>query len=335
MTSLPYGRVHRAPVLAVLLATLALVAPGCGSDSKGGGTPAGPATAKTADFPKGEGKTLAQIQKGVGSQGLILAPTVSQFKPGKNRFGFALFDTARKQITDLQVVLYVAPAPRGKAQPAVPAKWESLAVKPQFQSRSTASDPDAAKSVYVAQIDLPMAGTYEVLAVARLNGKLVPAASAGGPIKATTSSKVPDVGDRPPAIDTPTKADAGGDIRKIDTRLPPTTMHDKSFKDVLGKKPAILLFATPALCQSRVCGPVADVAEQVKSERSKDAEFIQQEIFVDNDLQKGYRPQVRAFNLPSEPWLFAVDRHGRIAARMEGAFSVAELERAVDAATKK
>lgn len=314
---------------------LVLVGAGCGDDSSGQKAQAPPPPARPADFPKAQGKTLAQLQKGVGGRGLILAPTQSVYKPGSNRLGFALFDTARKQISDLSAVVYVAPVGGGKARKAVPAKWERLAVKPQFQSRSVASDPDAAKSLYVAQVDLPKAGSYEVLAIARLDGRLVPAASVAGPIKVTTSSKVPDVGDKPPAIDTPTKADAGADIRKIDTRQPPSTQHERSFKDVLGKKPAILLFATPALCQSRVCGPVVDVAEQVKAQRGGDAEFIQQEIFKDNELSKGYRPQVRAFHLPSEPWLFAVDRRGRVVARIEGAFSEAELERAVDAAVKK
>lgn len=317
------------------MVALVLVGAGCGDDSSGQKAQAPPPPARPADFPKAQGKTLTQLQKGVGGRGLILAPTQSVYKPGSNRLGFALFDTARKQISDLSAVLYVAPVGGGPARKAVPAKWERLAVKPQFQSRSVASDPDAAKSLYVAQVDLPKAGSYEVLAIARLDGRLVPAASVAGPIKVTTSSKVPDVGDKPPAIDTPTKADAGADIRKIDTRQPPSTQHERSFKDVLGKKPAILLFATPALCQSRVCGPVVDVAEQVKAQRGGDAEFIQQEIFKDNELSKGYRPQVRAFHLPSEPWLFAVDRRGRVVARIEGAFSEAELERAVDAAVKK
>ena len=324
-------------LLAALSALLAigLVLGGCGSDSSDGKAKSPPPPARQADFPRAQGKTLAQLQKGVGGQGLILSPTQSVYKPGKNRFGFAIFDTARKQISGLSAMVYVAPVGRGKARKAVPAKRESLAVKPQFQSRSAASDPDAAKSVYVAEVDLPKAGAYEVLAIARLNGRLVPAASVAGPIKVTSSSKVPGVGEKAPAIDTPTKADAAGDIRKIDTRLPPSTQHDKSFKDVLGRRPAILLFATPALCQSRVCGPVVDVAEQVKAHRGGEAEFIQQEIYQGNELSKGFRPQVRAFDLPTEPWLFAVDRRGRVAARIEGAFSAAELERAVDAAVAK
>ncbi len=91
----------------------------------------------------------------------------------------------------------------------------------------------------------------------------------------------------------------------------------------------MLLFATPQFCQSRVCGPVVDVAEQVKQLYGDKAAFIHMEIFNDNDPGKGVRPQVRAFHLPSEPWLFAIDRRGRIEAEIEGAFGVDELTRVV------
>ncbi len=107
-------------------------------------------------------------------------------------------------------------------------------------------------------------------------------------------------------IHTLTADDVGGDLTKIDTRQPPSTMHDDDFADVVGKKPVVLLFATPALCSSRVCGPVADIAEQVKSERGDEASFILQEIYNDNEVDKGVREQVKAYNLPSEPWLFVI-----------------------------
>jgi len=41
---------------------------------------------------------------------------------------------------------------------------------------------------------------------------------------------------------------------------------DVNYADVLGKKPVVVLFASPALCVSRTCGPVADVTEQVKQQ---------------------------------------------------------------------
>ena len=145
---------------------------------------------------------------------------------------------------------------------------------------------------------------------------------------------VPGPGDKAPVIDTPTEADAGGDIASIDTRVPPSTMHEENFADVVGKKPVVLVFATPQLCQSRVCGPVVDVAEQLKAEYSDQAEFIHMEIYRDNDISKGFRPQIAAWGLPTEPWVFTIDRNGKIAARLEGAYSARELGDAIEMALR-
>jgi hypothetical protein len=140
---------------------------------------------------------------------------------------------------------------------------------------------------------------------------------------------IAEVGDKAPVIHTPT-VDEVGNVSQIDTRVPPDTMHDVDFADVVGKEPVVLLFATPALCQSRVCGPVVDVAEQVSEERPDDAAFIHMEIYNDNNASKGLRPQVRAYHLRTEPWLFVVDKDGTISTRIEGAFSVDELNAALD-----
>jgi hypothetical protein len=111
-------------------------------------------------------------------------------------------------------------------------------------------------------------------------------------------------------------------------------MHDADYADVVGEKPVVLVFATPALCQSRVCGPVVDIAEQVKADHEGEAEFIHMEIYRDNSIEKGFRPQVAAFGLPTEPWLFAIDRKGKVAARLEGAFGPGELEEALGRAAR-
>ena len=55
-----------------------------------------------------------------------------------------------------------------------------------------------------------------------------------------------------------------------------------------------------------------------------------QEIYNDNQINKGTRPQVNAFHLPSEPWLFVIGADGKISTEMEGAFSKGELEAALD-----
>jgi hypothetical protein len=114
--------------------------------------------AKPEDFPKPGGKTIAELSRKYGSGGPVLAPSVSQLEPGNNRFGFGLFDRARAQITDVPVALYAAPAGGGPARGPFLARYESLKVAPQFQSRTVASDPDAARSVYVADLRLKRPG---------------------------------------------------------------------------------------------------------------------------------------------------------------------------------
>ena len=327
------ARLRRVVAGFATLLALVIVGPGCAEDdSDTADRP--PAIATPEDFPEAGGKTIAQLRAEVGAEGPVLSPSVSQLEPGKGRFGFGLFDRARAQIADAPVAVYVARAGGDAVLGPFPARYESMKVKPQFQSRSVASDPDAAKSLYVSEIDFPKAGRYDVLGVARLDGRLVAATPSSPGLTVTRRSPVPDVGDKAPATHTPTKADVGGQVSEIDTRQPPSTMHDADFADVLGKRPVILVFATTALCRSRVCGPVVDVVEQVKAERGGDAEFVHMEIYRKNQIDQGFRPQVLRWKLPTEPWVFAVDRRGRVAARLEGAFSPEELDRAVDAAVK-
>ncbi len=315
------------------LLTLGAAGVGCGEDESGRADRP-PPIAKPQDFPKAGGKTLTELRSEVRSEGPVLSPSVSQLEPGKNRFGFGLFDRARAQIAEAPVAVYVARAGGGRAEGPFPARYESLKVKAQFQSRSVAADPDAAKSLYVSEVDFPKAGRYEVLGVARLDGRLVAATPASPPLMVTKDGPVPDVGERVPRTPTPTKADVAGDLSKIDTREPPSTMHEVDFAEAVGRRPVVLLFATTALCRSRVCGPVVDVTEQVKAEHGDDADFVHMEIYRNNEIEQGFRPQVLQWRLPTEPWLFTVDRRGRVAARLEGAFSAGELERAVEAAVR-
>jgi hypothetical protein len=288
------------------------------------------------DFPKPQGRSLAELRQTLpgAKAGPVLATAVSELQPGTNRFGFGLFDRARSQLADAKVAVYLAPVGGGKARGPFPARYESLATDAEFRSAGVEKDKDAAKSVYVADLRFSKPGRYEVLGVVRLDNRFVMATPAGGPLNVTSKSRVPEVGDRAPKVSTPTKASASGNLASIDTRVPPSTMHDEDFADVVGKKPVVLVFATPQLCQSRVCGPVVDVAEQVKSSRGDEAEFIHMEIYKDNAIEKGFRPQVAAWRLPTEPWLFAIDRNGDVAARLEGAFSAGELDAALDKATR-
>jgi hypothetical protein len=326
-----------------LLALLAALA-GCGGSSSGSGSEEVAPTPSASDFPKPDGRSMMQMYNALGGGGgPALAPTGRQFIPGNERFGFALFTTSRKQISGVPVALYVQASGSTKVLGPFPARDLSLSVAPPYQSETVAKDPSAAKTLYVSHIDLPKAGPYAVMGVAKMDGKLV--ATSPTPARALAHDPIPGVGDKAPVIDTPTKESVGGNIASIDTRQPPDDMHDVNAADAIGKKPVMLLFATPALCQSRVCGPVVDIAEEVKSQTGGDADWIHMEVYRDNTIKPGclegtrpptecLRPQFLAYHLGTEPWLFAIDRHGKIAARIEGAFSKGELEDALKAATQ-
>jgi hypothetical protein len=324
-----------APRLLVVLLTLvvpaALVA-GCGGSSGGdssNSTPAQPQPTATAeDFPTAKGRTLPDIVNNMPS-GPNLAPSVSILEKGDNRVGFALFDNAGKQLSGAGVALYIGATDGSSARGPFVARAESLKVSPQFESKQTATDPDAARGVYVADVPFRKNGKYAVLAVAKLDGRLV----ATSPIGVQVGGKKvtpPGVGDKAPVIHTLTPADVAGDVSKIDTRLPPApSLLKDDFADVVGKKPVVLTFATPQLCQSRVCGPVVDVVDEVQAKVGDKVSFIHQEVYKDNEINKGLRPQLVTYRLQTEPWTFVIDKNGVISTRFEGAFSAGELERAV------
>ncbi len=147
-------------------------------------------------------------------------------------------------------------------------------------------------------------------------------------------SPIPDVGAPAPRIATDTLASVGGNRSLLTTRVPPESMASVSLASVLGKRPVALLFSTPQLCTSRVCGPVTDIAVALQQQFGSRITFIHQEVYVDNQPSKGLRPQLKAFGLQTEPWLFTIDSHGRIAARLEGSFGVNAFTAALQAALR-
>jgi hypothetical protein len=328
------SRGRRLAATGAVLVALPLAGCGGGSDGGGGGAQKPPPVAQPQSFPSPAGKTISQIRDGLGP-GPVLAPAVSILTPGTNRFSFGLFDRARRQISQAPTALYISPVGSSKVEGPIPARDYPLDVNARFRSKTVSSDPNAAASVYVASLKLPRAGNYEVLAVAKLDDRLVAAAPISMPVIPTAKDPVPEVGSTAPKVHTETFAQDHGDVTNIDTRTPPSDMHKVDFATVAGKRPVVLVFATPALCQSRVCGPVVDMVYQVEAEHRGQVEFIHQEIYKDNDPSKGFRTPVNQFRLPTEPWVFAIDRKGKIAYRLEGAAAVPDIEAAFRAAVKR
>jgi hypothetical protein len=336
--------VRRPVLLLVALAAAAVVAAGCGGSQDGGAKPppgvskkdfakllADASTSTVADFPAVDGKSLQDMASTVKA-GPQAGFATSVLTPGTDRLAFGMIDTANNFVYGKSAV-YIAKSPSDKALGPYPAPADSLLTKPAFRSQNAAVDTSPIAQIYAASVPFPKAGTWNVLAVTKQDDGAMVGAPAQVKVIAKRKDPIPDVGQVPPRVSTDTVASAAGNLAAIDTRRPfARELHEVNFKDVLGKKPVALLFATPQLCQSRVCGPVVDIALQMKQQYGGRMAFIHEEVYRDNQVSKGLRPQLQAFHLQTEPWLFTINKDGRIAARLEGSFGVNEFRRAIQAA---
>jgi hypothetical protein len=337
-------RFRTAPPIALALVSAVLVAACGGGDSSSVEATPPPgvsqkdfsrqleeaSSATPADFPAVDGRTLQQIAD-TALAGNQVGFATSVLTPGTDRLAFGVIDKDRAFVYG-KTAVYVARSPEDPAQGPFPAPADSLVTKPAFRSQNAATETSPIAQIYAARIPFRRAGTYSILVVTKQGDQLL---GAPAEVAVQRDSSIPAVGERPPAVTTDTVASAAGDLAAVDTRRPfARDLHETSFKSVLGRKPVALLFATPQLCQSQVCGPVVDIALQMKQTYGDRMTFIHQEVYRDNEVSKGLRPSLRAFGLRTEPWLFTVDRSGRIAARLEGSFGLKEFEDAIKAALR-
>jgi hypothetical protein len=324
---MPDARVRLPRARLALLAVSALAIAGCGSSSShpsagsattathasssAGATPAATVAAiaaaenpGVAQFPAANGRTLRQLGKLVRSA-VTLGAATGTFTPGTRRFAFALNSSSGKFVY-APTAIYLAANPNAPASGPFLAPADPMTVQPQYRSKEN-SGPGGIKAIYDVDLRVPHAGTYSLLSLTRTAGGLV---GAPGEIAVAAASPIPNVGQRPPDIETDTAATVHGDIALLTTRLPPEHMASVSFNRVLGKRPIALLFSTPALCLSRVCGPVTDIAVELQHQYGNRITFIHEEVYVDNQPSKGLRPQLKAFHLQTEPWLFTMSPAG-------------------------
>ncbi len=330
-------------VFALIAAALALFVAACGgSDNDAPENPVGNVPSENGiresvqnaaepvatDFPASDGKTLQQLADTMAA-GPQLALASSVFtSPGDNRMAFGMINQDGTPVYGPTAV-YVAPTPGDPAEGPFLAPADVLLTEPRYRSKQAATTQDPFVAVYAGDVQFPKRGEYSVLAATKKSDGALTGATGNVTVSSQDASPVPAVGEKAPVVHTDTLETVKGDVSMLDTREPPSDMHDVDFADVVGKEPVALLFATPQLCASRVCGPVADIALQMKSKYGDRMKFIHQEVWVDNDTTKGLREPLKQFNLPTEPWLFVVDRTGKITARLEGSIGVAQFEEAV------
>lgn len=175
--------------------------------------------------------------------------------------------------------------------------------------------PGTGLGLYVADLAIEEPGPVEVVAV---EGERYGATTVNA--VPPEESEIPAPGVVAPVVATPTTEQPHG-YDRICTQDPPCGMHEVSLDEALeAGRPVMLLFATPEYCQTVVCGPAVEIVDGVRSDGDwGDTAWIHCEIYSEtggSELVTG--EPVREWNLPSEPWLFAVDAQGAVAGRLDG-----------------
>ena len=154
-------------------------------------------------------------------------------------------------------------------------------------------------------------------------------------VEVVERSIVPLIGASAPRSPTATSSDNGVfDLSVISTDPQPNPdFYRLSLDEALDNgRPTVVAFATPAFCQTALCGPTLETVKAATDGRA-DLDVVHVEPFDLDQARQGTLAPSSAmieWNLPTEPWVFVVDGDGVVTAALEGIFSETELRQAID-----
>lgn len=271
---------------------------GCSQDQADPAAPASP----EATSPGAEGSLddlIAQVAPDAEQNLSVITGSFEQLTGEAVPFAFGVTTIENEPVTGADFDLYVAP-PEGEPSGPYPAEFREVPAQP--------------LGIYVSQVDLEQTGPTSFIVVTADGSR---AGLAALQIRTPEESPLPAPGAQAPAVATPTTADPMG-MAQLCTQSPPCGMHEISLDQALREgRPVAITFATPAYCQTAVCGPSVAALEEVRSERDwGDIAFIHVEIYSDEGVTVA--DPVREWELPSEPWLFTIGGDGSIQGRADG-----------------
>ncbi len=206
-------------------------------------------------------------------------------------------------------------------------------------TRPTIVSAAEGRGVYAAPISFDRAGWWQVAAVVDLKETGVSKATAEFEVLA--DHRLPAVGDRAPKTRNLTMSSTGVPKRAIDSRaattgrIPDPELHRTTIAEAVATgHPALVVFSSPAFRQSRFAGDLTELVADLAAEHGDRVAFIHVELWRDF-LKRTLNDSAAAWLQPSgrtvtAPWVFVIDRHGRIAARFDNVVTRSDLEAALD-----
>ena len=262
--------------------------------------------------------------------GIVPVVVNPEFGVGQNHLVMTVLDATNQPIAapDRAATITLTP-PTGSAVPATPMA---------FEWGITGS-----VGFYVLDVSLPTAGSWQ----ATLDLAAPTGSSSGSAGSATVSFDVKDktsavaIGQPAPSVKTPTAASVGGDLKQISTDPNPDPHFYATSEDaaLAAHEPFVLVFATPAFCQTAECGPALDHVKTLFP-LYPDVTFIHVEPYdmtftngrlqpTDNQLTANAITD--AWGILAEPWVYVVGKDGIVKASFPSVFTDDEFKAALDA----
>lgn len=253
---------------------------------------------------------------------VIIVP--SELVVGPNRFAVGLLgaDGGQLDATEVEFVYYDL----------------SNAQQPVEESSATATrlaTPDDDIIIWVQQRDFARAGDWGV----QINATT----AAGSTLTRNIAFAVQDdsdallPGEKAPDVDSPTLASVDNDLALLTSASEPDQeLYTQTIGEALESgRPTLVLFATPAYCQTRFCGPDYDIVHELRETWGEQVNMIHVEVYsglpnpVSNDW--ALADAMTAFGVTTEPWLYLIDADGVVQYRVEGLFTYEEINTQIEA----
>lgn len=283
------------------------------------------------------GNATAIVQRSPAvDEALQVLVTTSELVVGKNRVAFGLLQD-HTFLANAQVILrvYALQGQEGQLQAEVPAPYAPLEVVEQRKrlhvhpdgSQHVHDEETDVQGIYVAHVVFERAGAWGLEIRARQGDG--PVAVSRFTVSVLDTAPTPALGTPAPRSHNLIASDVP-ELRHIDSSDPPDPrLHQVRIAEAIEQgKPQVIVFASPTLCTSRICGPVVDIVRLLLPTYGERVAFTHQEIWQDAARQQFF-PTVKEWNLHTEPWIFVVDAQGLIRAKFEGLATRQEIAAAL------
>ena len=283
---------------------------------------------------------------------------------GPNRFSVGLIDQALGQpILDAENVnlRFFKVIAENQAELRSEALAQTVRFEKSYIDEQTKETVSAGEiAVYVAEAEFGESGDWGVEVTAQVDGQLIDAQRLA--FQVLEADQVLSIGDPAPRSRQTIASDVA-DQSEIDSMQPPDAFHEVTVADAIAAgRPTVILFGTPAFCETQICAPIMDtVMLPLYEQYGGQAAFIHIEPYLLEQARAGQGfcavpvfnrgfaaqgigegtsecPVVPADQLPPleesweltvEPIVFVVDQQGVIAGKFDGPAGPDEVEAAL------